>query len=181
MAIGTEILAAAGDIGGAMALLPALCELRKRKIDFSLSDHGVISGKARRGWNKISEKESFENISSGKTSLLIFTTSVNDVFPLKLARASMKSGIKAICLLDNWMNYRFRMEIDGEGFFIPDLFLVMDDYAKAEAVKDGFPEGKVDRHRTACACFTGGGIRKIQESPSCWQREKRNFVHFGTG
>lgn len=143
MPTGTEILAATGDIGGAMALLPVLCELRRRKIDFSLSDHGVISGKGGHDWKKLSEEDSFTSIASGKTGLLIFSTSVKDAFPLKLARFARSKAVKVFCLLDNWMNYRLRMEIDGGDFFIPDSFLVMDEYAKSEAVKDGFPKDRV--------------------------------------
>ncbi|HBC87161.1 MAG TPA: hypothetical protein DCZ94_09425 [Lentisphaeria bacterium] len=139
----TEIIAAGGDIGGAMALLPVLRELDRRKIGFSLVDHGIISGKSGSGWETITEEESFSCFESGKAGVLIFTTSVKDDFPLKLARFARGHGSKVFSLLDNWMNYRYRMEIDAGGFFQPDMFFVMDEYARQESIKDGFDEKTV--------------------------------------
>lgn len=143
MDLKTGIIAAAGDIGGANAMLPVLCELRRRNIGFALADHGAISGKADESWIKISEDAARRSISSGKTKVFFFTTSMKDPFPLELARSARKKGSKTICLLDNWMNYRLRMETDGGPFLIPALFLVMDEFAKEESVKAGFPENKV--------------------------------------
>ena len=75
-----EIIAVAGDVGGACALLPVLCELRRRNMGFSLVDHGIISDKAGKEWPRISESVSAERIISGDAGLLIFTTSVKDAF-----------------------------------------------------------------------------------------------------
>lgn len=143
MNLNPEIIAAAGDAGGANALLPVLRELNRRKIGFSLASHGEITFKTDAGWEMITEDESFSRFESGKAGILIFTTSVKDVLPLKLARFAREKGAKVFSLLDNWMNYRYRMEMDGGEFFHPDMFFVMDEYAKRESVKDGFDEKTV--------------------------------------
>lgn len=48
-------------------------------------------------------------------------------------------GKRTISVLDNWVNYRSRLATDGLPFFVPDVYAVMDDKAKAEAIQEGVP------------------------------------------
>jgi hypothetical protein len=60
-----------------------------------------------------------------------------------LARAARGLGLPVIHVLDNWTNYRRRLETDGRPTFIPDYYTVMDDKAYGEAVRDGVDEARL--------------------------------------
>jgi len=139
-----SLAAVSGDIGGARAILPVLEYMYNHKQEFKIVDHGILAKLSDVNWPRISIPEATKSrpglFSENKVKALIFTTSVKDTFPLKLARAASSQGIPVLCLLDNWMNYRHRLEIDGEPALIPDVYMVMDDLAKAEAIGEGVPE-----------------------------------------
>ena len=138
------VLAVSGDIGGQKALIPVLESMAERQIDFRIVDHrglGNISDKWIKSlitssnedkWNEILKKE--------RISSLIFTTSVSDNFPLKLAKSAKNANIAVFSILDNWMNYRKRLEINGESTLLPDIYFVMDKVAFDGAVREGIPE-----------------------------------------
>jgi len=140
-----SILAASGDIGGAMAIIPVLKYLSDCNEPFAIVEHGFLASKAPKTWKRVPA------VLEGSGSLerffkddcfkeVVFTTSVKDTFPLKLARTAARQGVPVLCLLDNWMNYIYRLGIDGEPAFIPTVYMVMDDLAKAEAIREGVPE-----------------------------------------
>jgi hypothetical protein len=139
-----SLAAVSGDIGGARAILPVLEYMYNHHQNFEIVDHGVLAKLAPAEWPRISmsetAKDRLELLFSKKFKALIFTTSVKDAFTLKLARAASSQGIPVLCLLDNWMNYMHRLKIDGEPALIPDVYMVMDDLAKAEAIGEGVPE-----------------------------------------
>jgi hypothetical protein len=139
-----KILVAAGDVGGARAIMPALHELEKRRRAFDLLDHGFIATEAPKHWPRVTLPPNYaalrQQLCAGHVAY-VFGTSVSDTVPLRIARQAHANGLPVICVLDNWMNYRKRLETDGLPMLVPDVYAVMDELALAEAVADGVPPG----------------------------------------
>jgi hypothetical protein len=144
MNMGKKILVAAGDVGGARAIIPALHELERRRRAFDLFDHGFIVTEAPKHWPRVTlppnDAALRQQLCAGYAALA-FGTSVSDTAPLRVARQARAGGLPVICVLDNWMNYRKRLETDGQPMLVPDVYTVMDELALAEAVADGVPPG----------------------------------------
>jgi len=139
-----SILAVSGDIGGARAVIGVLEKLSADQIPFSFVDNGFLSKEAPASWNKVPAvlegSDSLKNMfADGCFETLIFTSSVKDVLPLRIARLAKEYGLKVIHLLDNWMNYKRRLEMDSYDALVPDTYVVMDDLAFQEACDDGIP------------------------------------------
>lgn len=126
------ILAAAGDPGGLNALVPALKK-------FLSAGGRLLAWKHRDLPAALPGVPLWEGGDLPAVERMVFATSVADAAPLRLARRCRAAGIRVECVLDNWMNYRRRLEIDGEGLFVPDSYYVMDDLAREEAIKEGLP------------------------------------------
>lgn len=141
-----KILAAAGDPGGARALLTVLEYFHKKEYPFLLVNYGFLGREAPEDWPRVSpdinglESQIHKYFKNETFSAFIFSSSVMDTVPLHLARISRTYGVPVVHLLDHWGNYAKRLEIDGEARLIPDIYAVMDDLAFAEAVEDGIPE-----------------------------------------
>jgi hypothetical protein len=139
-------LFAAGDIGGARALLPIIERCLKEDIGIVITNSGQISKEAPNHCLKVSPEalkskaflETFLN--NNKIGVFIFASSLKDGTALSLARQMKKLRIPVIHVLDNWTSYRSRMETDGLPVFIPDHYAVMDDMAYKAAIEDGIDE-----------------------------------------
>jgi len=125
------ILAAAGDIGGLRALVPALERLTADGGRVYLWDHRDLPA-------ALPALPRVKNIPRD-ARCTVFSTSVADTVPLELARRSRAAGLRVECVLDNWMNYRRRLEMDGAGLFVPDAYYVMDELARTRAIDEGLP------------------------------------------
>lgn len=139
-------LVAAGDVGGARAILPALVKLKERHHQFDLLDHGWITREAPNSWSRTKLPDGKTNIKQrlrGAYRVYVFGTSVGDGYPLEIARLAQNEKLVVVCVLDNWMNYRRRLETDGKNMFIPDHFAVMDDLAREEAIADGISPSSI--------------------------------------
>jgi len=139
-----SILAVSGDVGGARALIGVLEKLSADKRSFSIIDNGFLSKEAPADWHRISAvlegPDSLNNLfSNGYFKTLVFTSSVKDILPLQIARLAKAYGLSVIHLLDNWMNYRRRLEMDGQDMLLPDIYVLMDELAFQEACGDGIP------------------------------------------
>ena len=137
------ILVGAGEIGGARAISPALDYFQRWGCPFAVIDHGVISqelpGSCIRTVLPDSDAEIRRKL-MGEVQAYMFGTSLHDPYPLRIARRARECKIPVICVLDNWMNYRWRLAMDGKPFFMPDIYAVMDQLAEKESVEDGIPE-----------------------------------------
>jgi hypothetical protein len=133
------ILVVAGDPGGARAILPALAELEKRFRPFAIAEHGFLPEEAAVSWPRVGVPSDDAGLRDCLASYggVVFGTSVKDAFPLTVARAAGALGLPTIAVLDNWMSYRRRLEIDGQSMFAPEAYAVMDELAQREAVADG--------------------------------------------
>lgn len=138
-------LFASGDIGGARALLPVITVFHRQGRAVNVLDNGVISHMVSRdallsipfesGHNAVKKRLLDENIQS-----LVFASSIRDTAALTCARAAQSLGVKTVHVLDNWTNYRLRMENDTLPMFIPDVYAVMDQQAFDGARDDGILE-----------------------------------------
>jgi len=160
----------AGDVGGARAIIPALERLAKSSTQFSIADHGFLSKEAPVNWPRIpapffESSESLEkSLKQDEVGVLVFGTSVEDTIPLSVARLSKSAGIPVICVLDNWMGYRRRLEMDGLPMLLPDNYAVMDDLAFKEALADGIPSDIL--------IITGQpALSSLAEDYEDWQRQ----------
>ncbi|MBN2564010.1 MAG: hypothetical protein JXQ75_24110 [Phycisphaerae bacterium] len=135
------ILAAGGDVGGSRALLPGLLATAHVGRAVRIVDSGVLAREAPAEWVRFRPDEAAAVLKTqaGAAALYTFSTSLRDHTPLGLARVARSEGVPTVAVLDNWMNYRARLEIDGAGFFLPDVYAVMDDYARDRAVAEGIP------------------------------------------
>jgi len=140
-----RVLIVSGDAGGARAVIPVARKFFEEKVPFIVADNGIIDKEAPLEWPRVSIQYEGRNgllgdiFAQHDIGLVIFTTSVKDTMPLAVARLAKSKKIPVICVLDNWMNYRYRMEIDGFPAFYPDIYTVMNDHAFDEAVADGIP------------------------------------------
>lgn len=141
-----KILAAAGDIGGARAIIPVLELLSDQSEPFEIVDHGYLGKNAHSDWQKIHPE-----LSSGQKSLeyrlkqreygvFLFSSSVKDTFALNIARLANRFNVPVIHILDNWTNYLARLKNDDLPILYPDIYTVMDKLAYEEAINDGVPE-----------------------------------------
>lgn len=125
------ILAAAGDVGGLRALVPALERLIGNGGKVYAWDHRDLPA-ALPAATKVRKIPP-------DAKCMVFSTSVADAVPLELARRARSAGLRVECVLDSWMNYRHRLEMDGGPLFVPDAYHVMDSIARARAIADGLP------------------------------------------
>lgn len=136
------VLFAAADPGGAAAVLPVAVAAAAEGQAVLVLEHGFLGANAPPELVRVSppamggEDEWLARLGVG---VLCFGTSLADPLPLALARAASAAGVPVACVLDNWMNYRARLETDGGPMLVPEIYAVMDDKAAAEAEADGVP------------------------------------------
>ena len=66
----------------------------------------------------------------------------------RLVTAARLAGVRSVCVLDEWFNYRQRFVDEASGdVALPDRIAVQDDLARREAVEEGIPE--------SLCCVTG--------------------------
>lgn len=136
------VLFAAADPGGANAILPVAVNLAAGGGEVAILDHGFLGRNAPAGLRRLappSTADPADWLRETGAGGLCFGTSLADPLPLALARAARRQGLPVLCVLDNWMNYRARLGIDGGAILVPDVYAVMDDKARDEALADGVP------------------------------------------
>jgi hypothetical protein len=137
------VLFAAGDVGGARALLPVMQVCADKGLPFVLLAHGHLVQEAPEPWPRVyfcrnSNDGATQNFLQGHDiDQLVFASSVHDTLPLSMARCAQQLGIPVIHVLDNWTGYRRRLEGDGLPALVPDVYTVMDEYALQAAIQDG--------------------------------------------
>jgi len=141
-----KILATAGDIGGARAIMPVLDYLFNASVPFEIVNHNYLGKHAPDNWQRVSpllegRVDSLESrFRRNEYGALIFTTSVQDTVALNISRLASLYNIFTIHLLDNWTNYMLRLTNDGLPSIYPEVYAVMDDYALKAATDDGIPK-----------------------------------------
>lgn len=139
------ILFAAGDIGGARALLPVITTCVGRGLPCTVVAHGHLVREVPTAYPMTSLPETmtttaiaslFEKVG---VTILVFASSVHDTTALTLARHAKNLKIPVIHILDNWSNYRHRLAHDHLPMLVPDIYAVMDEEALQGALAEGIP------------------------------------------
>jgi hypothetical protein len=138
-----SILFASGDVGGSRALLPIAEVCKEKAYPFAVLDHGSITEELPTHWKRVYWMKGNDSTAIKRclrehgVDVLVFASSLKDNVALCFARQAQELEIPVVHVLDNWSNYRLRMEIDGYQALIPDVYTVMDELAYEDAIRDG--------------------------------------------
>jgi len=128
-----RILLAAGDVGGARAILPVARLASARGHSVSALQHGTFAAEGDRAWAWYGFDQALEAVTG--MDMLIYATSVSDPKAVQIAARARHAGVPRLHVLDNWSSYAERItEI------VPDAYAVMDELARSEAIAAGVPE-----------------------------------------
>ena len=129
------ILFAGGDVGGVRCLAPVAAACVAAGMDVRLVDHRAMKGEWRGDPGLLVSPDSVTD-----PDCLVFSSSVEDGYALRLARTMAARGVPVIHLLDHWSSYRARMLTDGGDLFQPTLYTALDERARREALAEGIAE-----------------------------------------
>ncbi len=144
----SNIVAVAGDPGGANALAPVLQQLRAKGHRLTALAYGQARDLWRRRDIPVQELDGYltagdarQRLETLKADRLLVGSSFN---PLNLERTFVAgarlAGIPSLAVLDFWSNYTLRF---GEGAVnpanLPDGIAIMDEQARREMMAEGFP------------------------------------------
>ncbi len=136
------LLFAMGDVGGARSLLPVIEQALGRALDCHVIDHGYVGSVdhlADASYH-VCDPSSYavqSLIDSLLPDAVLFTSSSHDTLALQVAVYAQSRAIPVVHLLDHWTNYSERLMIDDVGVVTPDIYAVMDDYARHQAIQAG--------------------------------------------
>ncbi|ARJ64634.1 hypothetical protein WV31_02575 [Magnetospirillum sp. ME-1] len=173
------MLFAAADPGGANAILPVAVSLAGQGEEVAILDHGFLGRNAPAGLPRLNPPGGGDFglwLDALGVGGLCFGTSLADHLPLALARAARGRGLPVLCVLDNWMNYAARLTMDGGEPLIPDIYAVMDDKARDEALAEGVPAGCL---RVSGHPGLAGLAAEAAAADSGWRNGVRDRLGFG--
>ena len=127
-----KLVFAAGDVGGARALLPVAWLAAAEGETVIAMEHGVFHAEGDPQWTWMSPEDVARE--AGTADAVLYATSVSDHLAVEIAQAARTNGRPVLHLLDNWSNYANRI-----AKLVPDAYAVMDPVAFEEAVADGVP------------------------------------------
>ncbi|MFK7993561.1 MAG: hypothetical protein AB8B87_05455 [Granulosicoccus sp.] len=127
-----KFMFAAGDIGGARALLPVASLAATLGHTVAGLAHGTLRHEGSSDWLWYEQADAC--LQAASSDGVIYATSVADQAALEVAKAARSAGKPCLHLLDNWSSYLERIQA-----LIPDAYAVMDNLALAEAKAAGVP------------------------------------------
>lgn len=137
------LLFAAGDVGGARAILPVARLAHAQGHQVLALAHGVLHAEGDPDWTWMSHKEACATPSDN----VFYATSVTDSLAFQCALAAQTRGCPVIHVLDNWSLYGERLRgFDATGtpqIVVPDCYAVMDELAYAGAIADNVPADRL--------------------------------------
>ena len=152
----SRILAAAGDPGGAAALIPVLNALAVAGDDtFTLAREPAAGTFESAGFDGVISVGSWpEDVATARrvvgesgARLVLAATSMNPGPDMAALREGKRLGVPAVCLLDSWTNYERRFLAPGDHevsvAVLPDALCVMDEFTVVELTELGFPRAKM--------------------------------------
>ena len=177
-----SILFISGDVGGARAILPVIQLAAAKNNECHVIWHGYIKKQEKIPgvqYHPIGESASSCDLcvffKTNAVDVLVFTTSVSDELPIKVASAAKAASIPIAHLLDNWTNYIDRLLFDGLPV-IPELYAVMDDHASSEAIRSGVPENVVKVTGTPALALESTSTFPDRDNRSCRDNLNLAFV-----
>lgn len=153
------ILFAAGDVGGARAILPVARLAHASGYPIKALKHGTFAEEGDPAWDWV-DFDGAVKLAAGGVAGVIYATSVQDQAAFQLALTAQQAGRPVIHVLDNWASYAQRLygqDLSGtKATCVPDVYAVMDDLALEQAKAAGVPP--------QCLHVTGHpGLAKIEE------------------
>ena len=146
-----KILFIGSDPGGCASILPLFSIFNANNYSCYASNLGSMLNVA----NNIGANIEFLNfkndlnkylnwIAENDIDAVLFSTSLFDTLPLKVAEYAQINNILTISVLDNWSNFKNRFLLGDDKFFLkPDILCVMDDFAFKNSILCGFDSNKV--------------------------------------
>jgi len=131
-----NLLFAAGDVGGARALLPVARAAMAAGHNVAALAHGAFHREGAADWCWLEAEAARQQ----KADAMLYATSVADWAAFEVAEAARARGIPLLHVLDNWSTYAGRLHGRDGRSLVPETYAVMDDLAHQEAVADGVPE-----------------------------------------
>ncbi len=159
-----KILLFSNDPGGANAIIPLIDPLKGKGFDISLFGKNTALEKyAKAGLLALNINEHIDDIkpdlieeflAKERPDFIITGTSAGDFTEKYLWKAAEKLRVPSFAILDQWINYGIRFsryttaeigeyEKDKSHPYLPSRILVMDAYAREEAIKDGIDPSKI--------------------------------------
>lgn len=159
-----KILLFSRDPGGANTVIPLVAALRERGYEVRLFGKEIALEKySKAGLDGIDITGFVSEITQGaikdfllseRPEFIITGTSASDYTEKYLWKAAEKLNIPSFAILDQWINYGIRFsrystaEIEEYGKakshqYLPTKILVMDEFAKAEAIIDGIETSRI--------------------------------------
>ena len=138
------VLFAGGDPGGSRAVRECYTVFKAKGFKCFQLNHGWMREFSDNCTLTIDPPTNVQDIEfwlkKHEIDVVVFGTSLTDSLPLTIARSAGNINLVTVCVLDNWMNYRERLETDQFSLFIPTIYAVMDDLAAQGAINAGIPD-----------------------------------------
>lgn len=159
-----KVLLFSRDPGGANTITPLVRPLKEKGYEIRLfgkdianekySNAGLSSLNIGDFVKTIDSKSIEEFLINEKPDFIITGTSSDDFTEKYIWKAAEKLNIASFAILDQWINYGIRFSkykisehkeysIDKNHLFLPTKILVMDDFAKKEAIKNGLEPSRI--------------------------------------
>tara|TARA_R110002072_G_scaffold243304_7_gene402285 strand:+ start:1394 stop:2464 length:1071 start_codon:yes stop_codon:yes gene_type:complete len=136
----TRVSFAAGDIGGARAILPIARLAVGQGLTVRALRHGPLAAETAADWAWFEACEArHPTFWDPARDVLFYATSVTDMAAPLIARDAQAAGVPIVHVLDNWSTYARRLELPDGTRVIPDAYCVMDALAAQRAIEDGVP------------------------------------------
>lgn len=135
-----RIAFAAGDVGGARAILPVARLAQSLGHEVLAMRHGPFAAEGATEWTW-HPPATFTDPAFWRSGpqALVFATSVSDAAALEAAAQAAARGLPLVHVLDNWSTYARRLERPSGQIVQPDRYAVMDDLARDGALAEGLP------------------------------------------
>ncbi|MDP3729222.1 MAG: UDP-N-acetylglucosamine 2-epimerase [bacterium] len=148
-----RIVFGANDMGGILAIAPVIKKMRKARWKVLLLCAGPAIEVARKqhipyvSADHMSLRTLEKKVIAFKPDSICTGTSHGLTVERYLFRIARDNGIPIIAIIDAWINYKFRFGIrKDEAVYadkLPDYVLVMDERAKKEMIREGFPPHRI--------------------------------------
>ena len=136
-----DYLFAAGDVGGARALLPVARLAAARGGAVTAMAHGTFLAEGETGWNWVTPDVLRDPAwwAGNRPDVCLYATSVFDPNAVKVAAIARGRDIPIVHVLDNWSSYGARLAAGDAGLLFPDVYAVLDPLSEAAAAAEGVP------------------------------------------